>query len=114
MRSIKNPVTITFVESISEGITILDDGTIIYNDETNGNSGNGLIPTPAQCATDSPLFLTDFTLVDYFVTINSNAKVLTPTILQTMPGCAIDCTLDESMSGSIIQSDIFNILPKQG
>ena len=47
MRSIKNPVTITFVESNSEGITILDDGTIIYNDETNGNSGNGLIPTPA-------------------------------------------------------------------
>lgn len=106
MRSISDAAYITFVDgSGSESSIVLDDGTII--DPVDSETG-------LDCTDDRLLFLTDFSIVNYFVSINSNYVVLTPTIMQYKPGCPIDCYLDESQSGGIINNSVFNVSPTDG
>lgn len=99
---------ITFVDgSDTEGIIVLDDGTVLINDDDTGTGGGD---TPQlDCSNDRVAILTDFTIVDYVVAVNSNYVTLEPTIAQYLPGCPLTCMLDESSSGGIIQGDIFAI-----
>lgn len=95
--------------SDTEGIIVLDDGLILIDD----NLGGGGTPE-IDCSDDRVAILTDFTIVDYIVAINSNYVTLEPTIAQYLPGCPLTCMLDESNSGGIIQSNIFAIDSNSG
>lgn len=108
MKTIRDIATITFVDG-TEVPTVLDDGTIIPVPD----GGDGGF-TGGTCADDKIAFLTDFTVVDYFITPSSGYQLLTPTILQYVPGCPIQCTLDESNSGQIISTSIFNVQSTDG
>ena len=110
MRTIQQQVTISFVNGTSSNSTTLNDGTILVDPKSTPSS----TPTTVDCTKDKIIFLTDFTMIDYFISSSSGFKVLKPTILQWIPGCPVSCTLDENGSVGIISKTIFNLSPTDG
>lgn len=101
---------ITFVDgSDTEGIIVLDDGLILIDDGLGGGGIGGGGSPSIDCSSDRVAILTDYTIVDYVVAVNSAYVTLEPTVAQYLPGCPLQCMLDESSSGGIIQNNIFAI-----
>jgi len=115
-RTIRKFVEITFVDgSDTSGFTILDNGTILSDGGDDPVEGDDGTTTPSiDCSNDRVYFLQDFTVVDYFIAYNSNFVVLNPTMLQFIPACPVQCTLDENMTGGIVRSTVFNVNPNDG
>lgn len=106
---------ITFVDgSDTEGIIVLNDGLILVDGESDGGLGGGGGIPSIDCSDDRIAILTDFTIVDYIVALNSNYVTLEPTVAQYLPGCPLSCMLDENSSGGIIQNNIFAIDSNSG
>jgi hypothetical protein len=110
MRTIQDMVLITFTDGSNSQSIVLNDGIIVLVDSNDlGEITAGA--TPLDCTLDKLFFLTDFTVVDYFITSSSGYEMITPTILQYLPGCPVTCTLDENGSNGIISTSIFNVSP---
>jgi len=123
MRTAVESVEIAFVDgSDVSGLIILADGQVLEGSrngsEEDGSSGANIGGNPEygnqDCSQDRIWLLTDFTIVDYYISARSGDVTLEPTFLQHLKGCPIACTLDESMSGGIIQSDIFSLDSESG
>lgn len=112
MKTIQETATITFIDgSATGGVTVLPDGIIIIDPIVPGGGG---FDSGTGCLDDKLTFLTDFTVVDYFIMPSSGYQVMAPTVLQLIPGCPIECSLDESNSGEIISPNIFNVATQDG
>ena len=77
MRTIQQYVKISFVNGTSTNSTTLNDGVILVDPNTTPST----TPATKDCTKDKVLFLTDFTVIDYFITSSSGFKVIKPTIL---------------------------------
>ena len=124
MRTIKDSAQITFTDGSgftsiptfpdpTGDIVIIGGGGSIDiggggSDETDPDTGFNPDSNSIDCTSDRILFLSDFTQVDYYITYNSNYRLLEPAILQYIPGCPMTCSLDENMSGGIVSTNIFN------
>lgn len=115
MRTAQESVVINFVDgSDVSGLIILDDGTVLEGSrngrDEDGTTNKGNPDYGNQdCENDRIWLLTDFTIVDYFVSSRSTPVILKPSFIQHLNGCPISCTLDESMTGGIVQTDLFDL-----
>jgi len=113
MHTVTDTAVITFIDgSDSSGATTLDDGTVIVDPES--DDGTTDFNTGPDCSKDKIMFLTDFEVIDYTITPSSGYKVMTPSLMQFMPSCPIECTLDENNSGTILTPSVFNVNPADG
>jgi hypothetical protein len=120
MRTIKDSAVISFIDAQDLVVTpeLSSDGSIVYSSDSSSSSnfaeGEIVSSSGISCTNDRVMFLSDYTIVDYFISSAATVTTLEPSIMQYLPGCPVMCTLDEAQTGGVASTQIFDFDPSTG